>query len=818
MNLKGSEILNPTVFQKKVREELLAGKSLLVIAPTGLGKTFAVTGDLETHHQRTIYAVPLRALGGSIKESIQGLHRGGEQLNVALHHGASLESTLFGEEVVVTTYDQLVCAVPGLPLSLPLKAGHAIAGATFMSRLILDEVHLAWGISKQALAILFGILELRQRFSLQTVLMTATLPLGVAHRIADEFDLGLMVVSENDFNEGLSPIGAGRYIITDDEGLRLRESDRYVTIDPLELKTSTDMDKKMLNLEPLLQGLMQSSDKRIYFANTVERIQQVYDRLVERGLDKDRIVVLHNRMPAQRRTEIEKNVIKEWFGEGTPELDMVLLTNQVAEAGLDISAPFVISDPAPVDVLIQRAGRCARWFRNGKVKGQFLVLKPQSKQQLKDLYLPYDFGMVQKALEVLPSGRLSWSIERAWIEEAWGGGPKEAKNRLETLINDAMFALNLFDRAAQNKRPGEIASVFREVLSIEVAVDETSADRVAEQSDCLAKEMWPDTCSMSLAQARYKLRDFQRSGGVAKVIRSVQDETLIIDPDYLQLGDILILPPSYAYLHDKKGLCFGVNESDDRILSTWKPIEEKHLDERERSSQYQSLYDHSAGVMHKTYARFTTPGDYRNAMLRILTGVYDLGDDSETFVDVIAQISAIAAALHDFGKTDADWQERVRLQCPECPEGLIGRTPRIGGRAVGIPHTPPAYSAILKVGHTLLGAEGMVDHLVRAIALAAVRHHSSFVNPSLQKRQLKPMAQTKRFVEQILIDANLLSEIAVEDIIDAAKEVPSHGEVPLLLPNNRLFPIYALVGRAILMSDREDAAGGKELEQWRSSI
>ena len=32
--------------------------------------------------------------------------------------------------------------------------------------------------------------------------------------------------------------------------------------------------------------------------------------------------------------------------------------------------------------------------------------------------------------------------------------------------------------------------------------------------------------------------------------------------------------------------------------------------------------------------------------------------------------------------------------------------------------------------------------------------------------------------------------------------------------NDDLFPIYALVGRAILMADREDAAG-RELEQWR---
>jgi hypothetical protein len=65
-------------------------------------------------------------------------------------------------EVVVTTYDQIVCAVPGLPLSLPLSAGHAVAGALLMSRLVIDEVHLAWSISPDILTILLGILEFRQ--------------------------------------------------------------------------------------------------------------------------------------------------------------------------------------------------------------------------------------------------------------------------------------------------------------------------------------------------------------------------------------------------------------------------------------------------------------------------------------------------------------------------------------------------------------------------------------------------------------------------------------------------------------------------------
>lgn len=121
--------MKATKFQAAVQEALGKGRSLLLVAPTGLGKTFAVTGDLQEDFCKTVYAVPLRALGGGIREAVGDLKRDGKQLSAVIHHGDNQESILFSEEVIVTTYDQVVCGVPGLPLSLPLKAGHAVAGA-----------------------------------------------------------------------------------------------------------------------------------------------------------------------------------------------------------------------------------------------------------------------------------------------------------------------------------------------------------------------------------------------------------------------------------------------------------------------------------------------------------------------------------------------------------------------------------------------------------------------------------------------------------------------------------------------------------------
>src|SRR5256885_16615848 len=87
--------MKATKYQNIVQQQVKQGKSLIVVAPTGLGKTFAVTGDLQDEFHKTIYAVPLRALGNDIKRSIGNLKRDGQPIQVVTHHGSVQESTLF---------------------------------------------------------------------------------------------------------------------------------------------------------------------------------------------------------------------------------------------------------------------------------------------------------------------------------------------------------------------------------------------------------------------------------------------------------------------------------------------------------------------------------------------------------------------------------------------------------------------------------------------------------------------------------------------------------------------------------------------------
>ena len=817
-------MIKATKFQEAVHTALAAGESLLIVAPTGLGKTFAATGDVSISFRRIIYSVPLRALGDDIRRVASGYERNGEKLTTAIHHGAARESTLFGEEFVVTTYDQLVCAVPGLPLSLPLKAGHAIAGALMMSRLVLDEAHLAWAISKDALSILLAIVKTRSSLGLQTVVMTATLPDAIAQLIAKELGLTLIRVGEGSD-------------ISDDKGLALRNRNRQVK--PSLLKIDLDNEKK-INIQPLDDRLVDSQTKVIYFANQVETLQKTFDRLIARSVNKERIIVLHNRMPREWRKAKEQQV-HEFFGGKSGPNDKILLTNQVAEAGLDISAPLVISDPAPVDTLVQRAGRCARWFRSGLTEGEFVVLdvigiarsktNEAAAKAAKEFIGPYKPPeLTEAALKKFPDNILSWKVESQWVNDAWGGEPKKAKQAAERALLETTFALNLFDRASQEQRPNEIASTFREVLSVEVAVAEGSeifpsiisgpsvGDRLREQ---LEHRELPDTSSISLGRAYKCFNDNRDSCAVIRYSKE-ENQLEIISSDRPQLGDVVILPSTVAYLHEDKGLCFGdADECPEAIReSEWKSSKKVERTIGNGEGHRQTLSEHTLGVMKRATQKLSTPASpYRQTLLRVLRKLEPQLDEvaNERLADLVVQLVRVAVAFHDLGKAHERWQQKARGFDPGCSPELIGRTSTSKGR-MGIPHTPPGYHAALVASQLLLGDNAEKFKLMlRAIALASCRHHSSLFNPSkISGYTFTPHELTLDFIREMLSQIGAPPHVLerADEILAASQTLPNSTDVPLMLPTDDLFPLYALVGRAILLGDREDAARG-DLEQWQ---
>ncbi|UQS29600.1 CRISPR-associated helicase Cas3' [Streptomyces fradiae] len=95
--------------------------------------------------------------------------------------------------------------------------------------------------------------------------------------------------------------------------------------------------------------------------NQVDRAQAVYRALVEGGFE-GRVRLLHGRLCSAHRAERTEECLRllgPGAGEDRPQR-MVVIATQLAEQSFDVDADLLITDLAPVDLLLQRIGRLHR--------------------------------------------------------------------------------------------------------------------------------------------------------------------------------------------------------------------------------------------------------------------------------------------------------------------------------------------------------------------------------------------------------------------------------------------------------------------------
>lgn len=107
----------------------------------------------------------------------------------------------------------------------------------------------------------------------------------------------------------------------------------------------------------------------VYIANTVQRAQEVYS-LLRAQRDAAELRLFHARFPIWQRQALEQDIVS-LFAQGSrcrPDR-MIVVATQVIEQSLDLDFDLMISDLAPMDLLLQRAGRLHRHQRSVLVRG-----------------------------------------------------------------------------------------------------------------------------------------------------------------------------------------------------------------------------------------------------------------------------------------------------------------------------------------------------------------------------------------------------------------------------------------------------------------
>ncbi|MGL4603674.1 MAG: CRISPR-associated helicase Cas3', partial [Iodobacter sp.] len=219
--------------------------------------------------------------------------------------------------------------------------------------LIGDEIH---AYDHYVYELLCRLLENQARQGASVILLSATLPSTMREGLANAYRRGLKLPAIESLADLPYPLISHIHQTVHTQPCDTRqEVKRRVRVQFLSDEAA---------VIALIVSKAKAGESVCWIRNTVEDARRAYTAL---GISvaKDHLHLFHSRFAMGHRLDIENKVL-EIFGKkstGEQRRGQVLIGTQVLQESLDIDVSNMISDLAPVDLLIQRAGRLQRHVR-----------------------------------------------------------------------------------------------------------------------------------------------------------------------------------------------------------------------------------------------------------------------------------------------------------------------------------------------------------------------------------------------------------------------------------------------------------------------
>ena len=261
-------------------------------------------------------------------------------------------------QVGVGTVDQaLLAALPVRHATLRLQG---LAGKV----LVIDECHAYDSYMREELC---ALLRFHAALGGSVILLSATLPQQLRQRLVDAYRDGL----------GAQPIGltsqeyplatiAGRDAVQEMPCAPRVGLSRRVRV--------TQLDDADAAVDRIIAASAAGAAV-CWVRNTVNDAIEAAELLRARGVNP---LLFHARFAMSDRLQVEQEVLRRWGRRGT-DRPGVLVATQVVEQSLDIDFDLMVTDIAPVDLIVQRAGRLWRHERGGRPvprRPELLIVSP----------------------------------------------------------------------------------------------------------------------------------------------------------------------------------------------------------------------------------------------------------------------------------------------------------------------------------------------------------------------------------------------------------------------------------------------------------
>ncbi len=353
-------------------------------------------------------------------------------------------------DVGVGTLDQALLAV--LPVRHQALRLLGLAGKV----LVVDEAH---SYDAYMLGLLKKLLQAHAAQGGSVILLSATLSLKVRAELMDAYRTGLGLIDGESTVDARYPLAiqAGQRILVHacDTRPQLR---RQVSVVLLHDEASVIA----LVLEAVAGGRCIA-----WIRNTVSDALRACVLLLEQ-LPVDCVHLFHSRYAMGHRLNIEEAVLARFGKTSTSGVrrGQVLIGTQVLEQSLDFDVDLMVTDLAPIDLVIQRAGRLQRHARDpdgnpaadGNEQREPPVLYVLSPEPVSEPLADWYAALFPKARYVYPNAVALWRTARVLlrspcivtpgdsepgavrklVEGVYGEGAEEVPDRLQRASNEQM--------------------------------------------------------------------------------------------------------------------------------------------------------------------------------------------------------------------------------------------------------------------------------------------------------------------------------------------------------------------------------------------
>jgi CRISPR-associated endonuclease/helicase Cas3 len=370
----------------EIPEDHLQSPSLTIIeAPTGEGKTEAalalahriarITGTDELY-----YALPTMATSNQMFERLQAHLQKRLRLDVSaklIHgqafliedlHTASIKPLENGDDKSeanesvswfnskkrallapfgVGTIDQAELAA--------LNVKHAVLRMMGLvdKVVIVDEVH---AYDTYMTTVIERLLSWLASMKTSVILLSATLPKSRRQRLVQAYGVKLTL---NDEQTNAYP---SLLMVTEKGAYQTRppawQPDRTIELHKLHFGDGDVQEKSRWLLDTVSDG-----GCVCWITNTVKRAQRIFDNLRRDSPSGIDLQLLHSQFPLEERQQREDDLKTKYGRNGNRPPKGIIVGTQVLEQSLDLDFDVMVSDLAPIDLLLQRAGRLHRHER-----------------------------------------------------------------------------------------------------------------------------------------------------------------------------------------------------------------------------------------------------------------------------------------------------------------------------------------------------------------------------------------------------------------------------------------------------------------------